>query len=93
MSAAEALRVAHAAGVTVMFDGEGLVLEANTEPPMAVLMRSRVTKSRYSLCFGRVTMDGPPSTGERISANAAGLQRLATDCSGRRLKPWRLTVA
>jgi hypothetical protein len=37
MSAAEALRVAHAAGVTVMFDGEGLVLEANAEPPMAVL--------------------------------------------------------
>jgi hypothetical protein len=37
VSAAEALRAAHAAGVTVMFDGEGLVLEANAEPPPAVL--------------------------------------------------------
>ncbi len=34
MSAAEALR---AVGVTVMFDGEGLVLEANAEPPQSVL--------------------------------------------------------
>ena len=37
MSAAEALRVAHAAGVTVMLDGDGLVLEANAEPPQGVL--------------------------------------------------------
>jgi hypothetical protein len=37
MSAAEALRIAHAAGVTVIIDGEDLVLEANTEPPRAVL--------------------------------------------------------
>jgi len=37
MSAAEALRAAEAAGVTVMFDGEGLLLEANAEPPQAVL--------------------------------------------------------
>jgi hypothetical protein len=37
MSAAKALRAAHAAGVTVMFDGEGLLLEANAEPPKAVL--------------------------------------------------------
>ena len=37
MSAADALRAAHAAGVTVMLDGEGLLLEANAEPPQAVL--------------------------------------------------------
>src|SRR5262245_23979643 len=37
MSPAEALRAAHAAGVTVMFDGEDLVLEAPSEPPQAVL--------------------------------------------------------
>jgi hypothetical protein len=37
MSAAEALRAAHAAGVTVMPDGENLVLEAKAEPPQAVL--------------------------------------------------------
>jgi hypothetical protein len=37
MSAAEALRVAHAAGVTVTLDGDGLLLEAKAEPPPAVL--------------------------------------------------------
>jgi hypothetical protein len=37
MSAAEALRVAHAAGITVTVDGESLVLEANAEPPQLVL--------------------------------------------------------
>jgi hypothetical protein len=37
MSAVDALRAAHAAGVTVMFDGEGLLLEANAEAPQAVL--------------------------------------------------------
>jgi hypothetical protein len=37
MSATEALRAAHAAGVTVVFDGEGLLLEADAEPPQAVL--------------------------------------------------------
>jgi hypothetical protein len=37
MSAAEALRAAHAAGVTVMPDGENLVLEAKAEPPQSVL--------------------------------------------------------
>jgi hypothetical protein len=45
MSAAEALRAAHAAGITVMLDGESLVLEANAEPPRAVL----VALSRYKL--------------------------------------------
>ena len=37
MSAAEALRAARAAGVTVMPDGESLVLEAKDEPSKAVL--------------------------------------------------------
>jgi hypothetical protein len=37
MSAAEALRAAHAAGITVTVDGESLVLEANAEPPQSVL--------------------------------------------------------
>src|SRR5262249_44690325 len=37
MSAAEALRAAHAAGVTVMPDGENLVLEAKAKPPQSVL--------------------------------------------------------
>ena len=35
MSAAEALRAAHSAGVTVMPDGENLVLEAKAEPRKA----------------------------------------------------------
>jgi hypothetical protein len=37
MSAAEALRIAHAAGVMVIVDGEDLVLEAHAEPPQSVL--------------------------------------------------------
>ena len=37
MSGAKALRAAHTAGVTVLLDGESLVLEATAEPPQAVL--------------------------------------------------------
>ena len=37
MSAAEALRAARASGVRLTVDGEGLVLEAPTPPPPAVL--------------------------------------------------------
>ena len=37
MRAVEALCIAHAAGVTVALDGESLVLEADVEPPQAVL--------------------------------------------------------
>lgn len=37
MSAAEALRAACAAGITVTLDGGGLLLEATAEPPQAVL--------------------------------------------------------
>jgi hypothetical protein len=37
MSAAEALRAARAVGLTVMSDGECLLLEADVEPPSAVL--------------------------------------------------------
>lgn len=37
MSAAEALRAAHASGVRVTVDGESLVLEASAPPPHAVL--------------------------------------------------------
>ena len=37
MSAADALRAAHASGVRVTVDGESLVLEASVPPPYAVL--------------------------------------------------------
>ena len=37
MSAAEALRAAQAVGVSVKLDGEGLLLEADREPPRAVV--------------------------------------------------------
>jgi hypothetical protein len=37
MSAAEALRAARAAGITLVLDGEALLLEAAAEPPQAVL--------------------------------------------------------
>jgi hypothetical protein len=37
MSVAEVLRAARAAGVSVIVDGESLVLEAQTRPPASVL--------------------------------------------------------
>lgn len=37
ISAAEALRAARAAGITVVLDGEALLLEAEAEPPRALL--------------------------------------------------------
>ena len=37
VSAAEALRAAHVAGVTVMFDGDDLTLEASAAPLPALL--------------------------------------------------------
>jgi hypothetical protein len=37
MSAAEALRMAHAAGVRITVDGDDLILTAPAEPPSAVL--------------------------------------------------------
>ena len=37
MSAAEALRAARTAGITVTLDGETLLLKATAEPPQAVL--------------------------------------------------------
>ena len=44
MSAAEALRIARAAGVTVTSDGQDLSLAAPTEPPAAVLDLLRLHK-------------------------------------------------
>lgn len=37
MSAAQALRAARAAGIKVMLDGDGLLLEADAEPPRPIL--------------------------------------------------------
>src|SRR5205823_5248057 len=59
MSAGEALRAAQEAAVTVMFDGESLVLEAKAEPPQAVLN----ALSRHKLAAGRGAQDGRPVVG------------------------------
>jgi hypothetical protein len=37
MSAVETLHAAHAAGITLTIDGDGILLEAGAEPPQAVL--------------------------------------------------------
>jgi hypothetical protein len=37
MSAVETLHAAHAAGITLTLDGDGILLEAGAEPPQAVL--------------------------------------------------------
>ena len=70
MSAAEALRAAHAAGVTVMFDGESLVLEANAEPPKAVLD----ALSRHKLAILALLRSGQCDKRE-IAASNKGLPR------------------
>jgi len=54
MSAVEALRVARAAGVAVMIDGEGLLLRADAEPPRAVLDALSVRSPRLSAYSRRV---------------------------------------
>lgn len=54
MSAAEALRAALAAGITVVLGGEALLLEAEAEPPQALLdallRRNRCVKLCQQLC-------------------------------------------
>jgi hypothetical protein len=45
MSATEALRMAHAAGIDLSIDGDDLVLEAPLEPPPAVLGMLRQHKA------------------------------------------------
>ena len=62
MSAAEALRAAHASGVRVTVDGESLVLEASARPPDAVLD----ALSRYKVAI--VTLLRP--TQSRSTADA-----------------------
>ena len=57
MSAAEALRVARAAGIRIMIDGGDLVLEASTAPPAAVLDLLARNKARI-LTLLRPTGDG-----------------------------------
>jgi hypothetical protein len=61
MSTTEALRAAQDAGVTVTLDGEGLVLEANTEPPQAVLDRALDCCAR-----GRAVLAGTRSDRRRL---------------------------
>jgi hypothetical protein len=50
MSAAEALRAAHAAGITVRLDDGGLLLEAVAEPPLGVLDGWYSTSAKFSIC-------------------------------------------
>ena len=71
MSAAEALRVAHVAGVTVMFDGESLVLEASAEPPKAVLD----ALSRHKLAILALLRSGQCDKRSEIAASNNGMPR------------------
>jgi hypothetical protein len=57
MSAAEALHAAHAAGVTVMPDGENLLLEAKAEPPQSVL--DALSRHKFAI----LALIGPSQSG------------------------------
>jgi hypothetical protein len=58
MSAADALRAAHAAGILVTLDGDGLMLEAAVEPPRSILdalarHKRTANQPEYRLLDGR----------------------------------------
>src|SRR5215469_11686494 len=55
MSAADALRAAHAAGITVTLEGDDILLEAETEPPRALLE----TLERSKLAIVELLKPGP----------------------------------
>ena len=55
MSAADALRAAHAAGITVTLEGDDILLEAETEPPRALLE----TLERNKLAIVDLLKPGP----------------------------------
>src|SRR5262249_56782505 len=80
MSAAEALRAAHAAGITVMFDGEDLVLEASAEPPQAVLDELARHKLSILALLRPGQGVGPLRTGEHASTNARGFWGMTVAC-------------
>jgi len=67
MSAVEALRVARAAGVAVMIDGEGLLLRADAEPPRAVLDALSRQKSAIISLPAVLMMAGQSRTGRASS--------------------------
>lgn len=60
MSAAEALRAARAAGISIAIDGDDLVLEAPAQPPPAVLGLLARNKATSSSFYVQPKTAGPP---------------------------------
>jgi hypothetical protein len=78
MSAAEVLRLARAAGISVGIDGDNLVLEAALPPPFS--MRCRSTNLPSSPCCGLRAADGRPRTGMSISTNEPASSNMTPAC-------------
>jgi hypothetical protein len=74
MSAAEALRAAQAAGITIALDGDALLLEALAEPPQSVLDALVLHKGRYSICYNPTDVDGGLSSGGHTLRNTTASQ-------------------
>ena len=56
MRAADALRAAHTAGITVTLDGDGILLEADAEPPQALL--EALARHKLAILTGRMVRCG-----------------------------------
>jgi hypothetical protein len=72
MSAADALRAAHAAGIAVTLDGDGILLEADTEPPRALLETLERNKLAIVDSRSRDRTDGALPIGAPTSTRACG---------------------
>jgi hypothetical protein len=91
ITAVEALRDAQAVGISVKLDGEGLVLEADREPPQAVLDALGRTSQRFSIYCGPANADGHPINGTRTSTNVVGLlRRMANRVLQRKGSRWHV---
>jgi hypothetical protein len=79
MSAAEALKAARAAGVSLRVDGDDLLLEAPAAPPATVLMCFRDIRPKSSCSCGRLRAGGRPRTGRPTSTSVPRWPSSAAD--------------
>jgi hypothetical protein len=73
MSALEALAAARAAGVALILDGDGIILESETgAPPPDVVARLRAAKPELMLLLAAETL-APAQRGERRPARSSSM--------------------
>jgi hypothetical protein len=79
VSAAEALKAARAAGVSLRVDGDDLLLEATASPPASVIDALSRQRPKSSCSYGRLRTGGRPRTGRRTSTSVPGSRSLRVD--------------